>query len=197
MFTLGNQPSFAEAPKRDQRVRCAQPWIIATERNLQCLRDEFDLTDSTAAKFDVESFLDALALNVDFIFRGANVRQSIADTDVRSVNPRLSKFDETREKFLRARCGSRANQRLQLPILRRLPVIINRLGERTRQRSFATMRPQTHVDAIRGAFAGRFTDKSQQTFSKLDEVLAIRDLAMRAPACRLSVIGEQKHQIDV
>src|SRR5882762_9469366 len=112
---------------------------------LKRLRDEFDFSYSASLQFHVEPSRAALDLTIDFLFGQPHTSQCIFYGSVRTVNVFLNRGSESRKKLVGTCRSATANQSLAFPCLRSLFVVLQNLIKRTRQRTIATVWPQTQV----------------------------------------------------
>src|SRR5204863_8612557 len=113
-----------QATQTDERVRrVLQPRVAPAVRELQSLRDEFDLAYAAAPQLDVIAARFVRVLAVDLLLGEAHVCERLLDGARAHVDCWAHALGEAREELTRARGGARANQCLQFPRLRRLAII--------------------------------------------------------------------------
>ena len=104
MLTFGDQFTISQAAGADQRVRRAQPGIVAAKGNLQGLGDELNFADAATTELYIESrFRRARAVNQIFSFDKRTFASAVADADIRSKHAIVYQLREGRVQALRNR----------------------------------------------------------------------------------------------
>ena len=164
---LGKQPAefgrqvsaLGEAEDGLQRVRLAQPRVVATVEELQGLHDELDLADSTPSELDVGR-LAALRADgaVDLRFHRAD-RRDDARVDAGAIDGLAREVPEAGADGRVAGRDARLDQGLALPQLGALAIVRAVPVEREHDRSHAPFGSKSQIDAEGVALVGTLLEQ--------------------------------------
>src|SRR5436190_830224 len=189
-------PALRQPEDRLQRVALAQPGVVTAVEELERLDEELDLADPATSELDVRRRVALLAerpidLRLHRADRGEDPR-----VEARPVDDLARQLHEACPHAGVAGGHARLDERLTLPQLGALPIVVAVPVEREDDGAHPPLGPQAQVDAERVALVGDLFEKGHELPAHTREVVAVHDAAA-APARRLTVGPVDEHKVDV
>ena len=194
---VGDQvPALGQSEGRLQRVALTQPRVLAAVEELERLDEELDLTDPAAPELDVGRRAARLDERpVDLPLHRAD-RRDDPSVEARPVDGLARQLHEARPHAEVAGRDARLDERLALPELGAVPVIVAVPVERQDDGAHPPLGPEAQVDAERVALVRDLLEERHDPPADAREVLAVGDAAVAA-ARRLAVGPVGEHEVDV
>src|SRR4030095_14018335 len=163
---------------------------------LHGLHDELDLADAAPPELDVGDLATLGAKGaVDLPLHRAHGRDD-ALVEARTIDHLARQILKARADPRVARGNPRLDERLALPQLGALPVVLAIAVERQHDRAHAPFRSDPQIDSEDVALLGDVLQQRDQLATDTREVVAVGD-APASTSRRLTVRAVDEHQIDV
>src|SRR3954452_14978699 len=165
--------------QREKRASGTQPGLRAAVNTLQALHQKLDISNAAAIDFYIDgvvlccvSLTPALMVN---LFSSDERGLDGSKIDLVTVNLRLDTANEFAGKFLVTRRVAYLDERLPLPVVGNLRVIIESAGQVYRQLAFISLRPQPQIDPEDHAFGGWPRENFRHLLREAHEIFTIRN----------------------